>query len=155
MAQVFKNPLAQSQAWQVPKYNKAALVAYLKNYGSGFTDDEYEKWAKAKGKELKATPLNPEFLKTSFAKQWYGDKTTTYADQYLNDDEWLKESWPAYAEDANEYYETVKPQKVEKDEDQERSWGPQEDDEWNKESGLGLNESPEEAEELARKNGWR
>jgi len=104
MAQVFKNPLAQSEAIsKTPTFNKAALVAYLKNYGSGFTDDAYEEWAKKKGKQLQGKPLNPEFLKTDFAKQWYGDRTETYADQYLNDDEWLQEMWPDVAEDALEY----------------------------------------------------
>ena len=133
MAQVFKSPLAQSQAWQVPKYNKAALVAYLKNYGSGFTDDAYEEWAKKKGKPLQSKPLNKDFIGTPYHRQYYGDKTTTYADQYLNDDEWLQEAWPSYSEDATDYYETIKPQKVERDEDYERSWGEDSDKYYNEE----------------------
>ena len=125
MAQVYKTPLEQSKKWSVPAFNKDALVSFLKQYGSGFTDDEYEEWAKKKGKELKSRPLNPEFLKTSFAKQWYGDRTETYADQYLNDDEWLQEVWPDVAEDAIDYYtvEGYEPKDA-IDGDYERSYGP-------------------------------
>lgn len=106
---VYKTPLAQAEAIsKVPQYSKDALVKYLKNFGSGFDDDAYEEWANKKGKPLQGKPLNPEFLKTDFAKQWYGDRTETYKDQYLNDDEWLQEMWPDVAEDALEYYNSEK-----------------------------------------------
>lgn len=120
MAQTFKSPLDAANAMETPPYDKGALVKYFENYGSGFTDDAYEEWAKKKGKPLQGKPLNPEFLKTDFAKQWYGDRTETYKDQYSNDDEWLEESWPYYADDiyetANEYFDI--------DGDYERSYGP-------------------------------
>lgn len=101
---IYKNPLAQSEAIsKVPPFDKAKMVSYFKNYGSGFTDDAYEEWAKARGKELKKTPLNPAFIGTDYHKQWYGaDRDYTYKDQYLNDDEWLEESWPYYADDITE-----------------------------------------------------
>lgn len=110
MPQTFKNPLAQSQDLQkVPPYNKEKLVAHLKNYGSGFTDDAYEDWAKAKGRELKKTPLNKDFIGTDYHKQYYGaDKNYTYKDQYLNDDEWLQESWPYYADEILQEEEDLK-----------------------------------------------
>ena len=126
MAETYKNPLAQADAIsKIPEFNKEAIVRYLKNYGSGFDDDNYEAWAKQKGKPLQGKPLNPEFLKTSFAKQWYGDRTETYADQYLNDDEWLQEVWPDVAEDALEYNRQFAP----KDADEERAWGPSHENE--------------------------
>lgn len=117
----YKNPLAQAEAIATPPYNKAALVKYFENYGSGFTDDAYEEWAKKKGKELKKTPLNKDFIGTDYHKQYYGaDRDYTYRDQYSNDDEWLEESWPYYAndiyEEANKYFDI--------DDDYERSWGP-------------------------------
>ena len=119
--QVFKNPGAQAEALvNVPPFNREVMVKHFQNYGDGFTDDAYEEWAKKKGKALKGKPLNPEFLKTDFARQWYGDRTETFKDQYINDDEWLEESWPYYADeiygDANVYFDI--------DGDYERSFGP-------------------------------
>lgn len=119
---VYKTPLAQAQAIsEVPPYSKDALVKFLKNYGSGFTDDAYEEWAKKKGRELKKTPLNKDFIGTDYHKQWYGaDRDYTYKDQYINDDEWLEESWPYYADDiydqASDFFDI--------DGDYERSYGP-------------------------------
>ena len=106
-APIYKSPIEQSKAWQMPPYNKDALVSYLKQYGSGFTDDEYEEWAKAKGRELKKTPLNKDFIGTDYHKQYYGEgHDYTYAPQYLEDEEWLQEVWPTFSEDAQDYYET-------------------------------------------------
>lgn len=119
---VYKTPLAQAEAIsEVPPYDKKALVKFLKNYGSGFEDDAYEQWANKKGRELKKTPLNPAFIGTAYHKQWYGaDRDYTYKDQYSNDDEWLEESWPYYADyiydQASDYFDI--------DGDYERSWGP-------------------------------
>lgn len=123
---IYKDPRELSQKiWSVPKYNKDAIVSYLKQYGTGETDDIYKEWALKKGRQLKPTKLNPEFLKTDFARQTYGDATETYADQYLNDDEWLQERWPEIAEDALDYYNNIEDQEYEGvDADYERSYGP-------------------------------
>ena len=103
---VYKNPIEQAEAIsKVAPFNKEAIVSYLKNYGSGFDDDAYEEWATKKGKELKKTPLNKDFIGTDYHKQWYGEgHDYTYAPQYLEDEEWLQEVWPDIADDANEYY---------------------------------------------------
>ena len=60
-------------------------------------------------------------IRTAYHKQWYGaDRDYTYKDQYSNDDEWLEESWPYYADyiydQASDYFDI--------DGDYERSWGP-------------------------------
>ena len=84
----------------VPPFNKEKVVKYLKQFGDGFTNDDYVEWAKRVGKTLQPPkPLNPEFAETSFAKQHYGEPVS-YADQYLNDDDYLKEYW-------NDAYEAI------------------------------------------------
>lgn len=98
MAQVYKNPLDAAESMKVPEYNREHAVAYFNNYGDGFVDDAYDNWLKEKGRPAAARrPLNPEFAKTSLAKQSYFEPTTN-RDVWLNDDEWLKEMW------AEEYY---------------------------------------------------
>lgn len=101
----YKNPLDLANALnQKPTFDKDAIVSFLKQYGTSGEDDAYEQWAKARGKELKKTPLNPEFIGTSYHKQWYGpDRDYTYADQYLADDDWLKEVWDEIYEDIIDY----------------------------------------------------
>lgn len=118
----FKNPVdLANDINKVPAFNKQALVRYLKNYGSGFDDDNYEEWATKKGKKLNKTPLNPNFIGTSFHKQWYGDgHDYTYAPQYLEDDEWLQEVWKDVYDEALEYNRNFSRE----DADDERSWGP-------------------------------
>lgn len=123
--QVFKNPAAQAESLKIPAFNKDAIVAYLKQYGTGFTDDNYKAWATKKGKKVVGKPLDPAFLKTDFGRQNYGDAKETYADQYLNDDEWLQEAWNELYEDAQDYYDNY--DEVEFDDvdgDYERSYGP-------------------------------
>lgn len=111
---------------QIPEFNKDALVRYLKNYGSGFDDDAYEQWATQKGKQLTKTPLNPEFVGTPYHKQWYGEgHDYTYAPQYLEDEDWLREVWNNAYQDALDYNELYAP----RDADDERSWGPAYEDE--------------------------
>lgn len=104
----FKNPIAAGNSMIKPEYNKEAIVAYLKNFGDSQTDDAYEEWAKSKGKQINREPLNPNFIGTSYHKQFYGpDRKYTYSNQYLSDEDWLKEIWNDVAEDATEYYGTL------------------------------------------------
>lgn len=105
---------------KVPPFDKEKIVAYLKNYGNGFTNDDYVDWAKKKGKTLlPPKPLNPEFAKTSYVRQFYGEPVT-YADQYLNDDEYLQGYWnDAYEDILEDYYSQLGI-----DADYERSYGP-------------------------------
>lgn len=108
------------KAVNIPPFDKEKTVAYLKNYGDGFTNDDYVDWAKKKGKTLlPPKPLNPEFAKTSFAKQHYGEPIS-YADQYLNDDEYLQGYWNDAFEDILEDYFN----NLDIDGDYERSFGP-------------------------------
>ncbi len=110
---------------KIPAFNKERTIAFLKQYGDGFTNDDYVDWAKKKGKTLSAPkPLNPEFAKTEFAKQHYGEPVS-YADQYLNDDEYLEGYWNDAYEDINEHYFSG----LGIDDDYERSFGPVTNDE--------------------------
>lgn len=90
---------------KIPAFDKERTVAFLKQYGDGFTNDDYVEWAKKKGKTLQPPkPLDPEFAKTEFAKQHYGEPVS-YADQYLNDDEYLEGYWNDAYEDINNYFD--------------------------------------------------
>ena len=98
------DPIVESLS-KAPAFDKEKTQAYLKQYGTGMTDDAYVDFAKRKGKTLQPPkPLNPEFLKTDYAKQNYGDAKTTYSDQYLNDDDFLTEFWNDLWEDILDYH---------------------------------------------------
>lgn len=109
MPKVYKSPIElvnkkMLTLEDVPEFNKDAIVKYLKNFGSGFVDDEYEEWAKKNGRELKKSQLNKDFIGTPYHKQWYGaDRDYTYAPQYLEDEDWLKEKWQKDFEDILDY----------------------------------------------------
>lgn len=119
MAEKTIEPIVESLS-KAPAFDKEKTIAFLKNYGDGFTNDSYVDWAKEKGKTLQPPkPLNPEFAKTSFAKQHYGDPVS-YADQYLNDDDFLNWYWEGvYPDILEDYYSR---QGI--DDDYERSFGP-------------------------------
>ena len=94
---------------KVPEFDIDAIRRYYKQYGDGFTDDAYEEWANKKGKKLAPKrPFNEEFAKTDFKKQYYGDSEGTYQDQYLNDEDFLRESWEVEYPYIKEFLETEK-----------------------------------------------
>lgn len=94
MAKIFKSPLAQSIALKgqkdgAPDFDKDVLIDYLTQYGDFVTDDAYEEWALKKGKQLGK-------------KQRDALGETRYPD-YINDEDWLKESWNEIYPEAIEY----------------------------------------------------
>jgi hypothetical protein len=94
MAKIYKSPLQQSIALKgqrdgVPEFNKEVLIDYLTQYGDFVTDDAYEEWALKKGKQL--GPKKHDAL----GETRYGD--------YINDEDWLKETWNELYPEAIEY----------------------------------------------------
>ena len=105
---------------------KSRIVNFLQNYASSETDDSYEQWAAQQGKQLAPKkPFDPEFAKTDYKKQYYGDAEGSYSDQYLNDEDFLKYADQSLAADGmwDDYeYAGI-------DGDYERSYGPVRNDE--------------------------
>lgn len=112
-----KNNLEQSinqmvEETKTPPFDKEAIKTYYKQFGDGFTDDAYELWAEQKGKKLgPKTPFDKGFAETDYKKQHYGGADGTYADQYLNDEEFLREAWETIYPDVQEYQEYLKSNK--------------------------------------------
>lgn len=99
----YKTPAELAGSLSVPEFDKAKAARYFNMFGDGTTDEIYEDYAKRKGIKLNPKPLDPEYLKTDEAKQYYGDRTDTYVDQYTNDEDFLKELWEGSHEDIEDY----------------------------------------------------
>lgn len=122
MAIRFKSPLEQSQAMaKIPAFDKAATISFLKQYGDAMTDYGYEAWAKERGKQLAPKTPTPGYdpQQSFFAQHMNPD---TYANQYLNDDEWLQEYFKENYNDIDEYITDYGYDGI--DDDYERSFGP-------------------------------
>lgn len=87
-----KTPLELANAFKNNSdFVKSRVVNFLQNYATSETDDAYEKWAAQQGKQLAPKKaFNPGFANSSYKKQYYGDATGSYEDQYLNDEDFLK-----------------------------------------------------------------
>lgn len=91
---IYKSPLEQSIALKgakegVPDFDLNAIKDYLTQYGDFVTDDSYREWALKKGKQI-GQPSKNALGNTLF-------------DQYINDEEYLRDAWNELYPEAIEY----------------------------------------------------
>ena len=94
MSKIYKSPLQQSIALKgekdgIPEFDLNAIKDYYTQYGDFVTDDAYENWALAHGKQL-GEPDRDALGQTRFSA-------------YINDEDFLHDSWNEIYPEVIEY----------------------------------------------------